>query len=376
MPEKVYVSDLVDDQFVQSTFLVDEKEMRETRAGDPYLRVALSDRTGTVEGRIWDQVETLAGRFEADEFVGVRGTVDTWNGELQLKIDDIQTVDEDEVEVREYLPYSRWSSDEMFDELRELVDDHVRSGAVRRFLETLLTDEEFVEKFKEAPAATSNHHDYFGGLLEHTLSMTRIGVSLSNHYARYYPGFLNQDLVIAGCILHDAGKVDELSYDRSVSYSTEGKLVGHIAQGVELVTATADAMQSPPPEELVSQLKHLVLSHHGHREFGAPVEPRTPEAMLLHEIDMIDSGMNQFHGHVEQHREGRQSDEDWTSYHRSLETDIYAGPESTPDWAAPLDPELDASSGPGAPEPGDTGSSDAGSGDSGDDSKTMDLFDD
>lgn len=143
-----------------------------------------------------------------------------------------------------------------------------------------------------------------------------------------------------------------------------------------LVTRAAVATQPPPPENLVTQLKHLVLSHHGHREYGSPVEPRTPEALLLHEIDMIDSGINQLHTHVEQHREGRQSDEHWTSYHRALETDIYAGPESTPDWAAPLAPELDEASGPGTPEPGGVGGSDAGSGDSDDSSETIDLFDD
>lgn len=375
MADKVYVSDLVDDQFVQTTFLVDEKEMRETRSGDPYVRVALADRTGTIEGRIWDDVGSLARRFAPDDFVGVRGQVDTWKDELQLKIDDIRRVDDEEVEVREYLPYSRWSSDEMFGALCDVVDEKVRSEAVRRFLECLLTRDEFVANFKKAPAATSNHHEYFGGLLEHTLSMARVAVSLTDHYARYYPGLVDRDLVIAGCILHDAGKVEELSFDRTVSYSTDGKLVGHIAQGVELVGAVADELQPAPPEHLITQLKHLVLSHHGHNEYGSPVEPRTPEALLLHQIDMMDSGLNQFHSHIEEHREGQRSEEDWTSYDRSLETDIYAGPESAPDWASPLDPSLEDSSGPGGAEPrGSGGAEDAA--DEPEDSETIDLFDD
>jgi len=374
MPEKVYVSELSDDQVVQTNFLVEDKQLRETRTGDPYLRVALSDRTGAVEARIWDDVETLAGRFEVDDFVAVRGRVDTWNGELQLNIDDIRQVDERELELREYLPYSQWSSEEMYEALCGLVEHHVRSESIGRFLRQLLTHETFVDKFKEAPAATSNHHDYRGGLLEHTLSMARIAVSLTDHYAHYYPGFVDQDLVVAGCILHDAGKVDELSYDRSISYSTDGKLVGHIAKGVELVTAVADRMAPPPPDDLVTQLKHLVLSHHGHREYGSPVEPQTPEAMLLHEIDMIDSGVNQFHSHVEDHRSGESCDDDWTDYHRALETDIYAGPESPPEWADPREPDLDDSSGPGSrPSAGPTAGREDREKDG--DSETIDLFD-
>lgn len=375
MPEKIYVSDLEDDQPVQSTFLVDAKSRRKTRNGDPYLCVTLSDRTGAIEGRIWNDVDAMEARFDSGDFTEVRGRIETWNDDLQIKIHDIRSVDASEVEPSEYLPYSRWSSDEMFDALCDLVDEHVRGEPVRQFLRELLTDAEFAEAFKRAPAATSNHHEYFGGLLEHTLSMTRLGVALCRHYANYYPGMLNRDLVVAGCVLHDAGKIEELSFERTVSYSTEGKLVGHIAQGVELIGAVARRMDPPPPDDLLAQLKHLVLSHHGHREFGSPVEPRTPEATLLHEVDMIDSRMNLFHSHLEEHRAGPTADAPWTSYHRTLESDIFAGPENSPDWSAPSPPDAELGAGPGLDpnrqtpdDDGDAGESDE------DDSETLDLF--
>jgi len=375
MPDKIFITDLTEDQFVQSTFLVTSKERRTTRRGDPYLSLTLADRTGEIDGRIWDDAEAMAERFDADDFVDVRADVETYNDERQLNIGDIKQIADSEVTLRDYLPHSQWDGDALFDQLERLVDEHVESDLVRRFVDELFSDPDFVARFKRAPAAKSNHHDYFGGLLEHCLSMARVAVSLGRHYAHYYPGFLNQDLVIAGCILHDIGKVDELSYERSVSYSTEGKLVGHITQGVEMVTAVAGRMDPAPPEALVQQLKHLVLSHHGHCEFGSPVEPRTPEAMLLHEIDMIDSRMNLYVSHLEEHRDGVAADEPWTSYHRALESDVYAGPSESPSWAAPLSPELDAVPGPGS-DPGDRGSA---SGDEAEtdseDSETMNLFD-
>jgi 3'-5' exoribonuclease len=377
MPDKKFVVDLVEDEFIQSIFLVTAKEHRTTRNGDPYVSLSLADRSGSIDGRIWDDVETMTARFDTEDFVAVRAQVSTYNDKRQLNIDDIKSVDESELELRNYLPHSRWDGDEMFDQLAELVDTHVESELVRRVIDEVFADETITANFKRAPAAKSNHHDFFGGLLEHCLSMSRLAVSLTHHYAHYYPGFLNQDLVIAGCILHDIGKLDELSYDRAVEYTTEGKLVGHITGGVELVNAVAERMDPTPPDDLLQQLKHLVLSHHGKREYGSPVEPRTPEAMLLHQIDMVDSRMNLYFSHLEEHRNGAAADAPWTSYHRALESDVYAGPEEPPPWAEPLTPDSDALEGPGL-TPGNEPEADAAADDEeptdSEDSQTMDLF--
>jgi 3'-5' exoribonuclease len=344
---KTFVSDLEEGSYVQTPFLARDKEIRTTKHDKPYLCVTLGDRSGTIEGRGWEDAEMLAERFEADDFVHVSAKVDSYKGTLQLKVSDLRRLDDEAVELEDYFPHSEWSADDMFRQLLELIDRHVRSDAVRRFLGRLVKRDDIVTAFKRAPAAQTNHHEYFGGLLEHCLSMARIGVQLARHYAQYYPGFLDQDLVVAGCLLHDIGKIDELSYERSVEYSTDGKMIGHITQGVELVTEVARDMEPPPDADLIRHLKHLVLSHHGHREYGSPVEPKTPEAMLLHHVDMIDSRMNLLHGRLEEHRSGPRGDEEWTNYDNTMESSIYAGPAESPEWARPLAPDPETLEGPG-----------------------------
>lgn len=350
--DKLFVSDITaleEGDDVQSIFLARSKEIRTTSNDNPFLCVTLGDRTGTIEGRGWTEAELFAERFEVDEFVRVQAKIDSYQDEFQLNISDLQSVPEAQLDIQDFLPHSRWAAEEMFQQLVQLIDRHVRSDAVRRFLGELFKRDAFVDAFKRAPAAKANHHEYFGGLLEHCLSMARLGVRLSQHYARYYPDAADQDLIVAGCVLHDIGKIEELSYERSVDYSTDGKMIGHITQGVELVTSVVQTMEPPLDDDLIRHLKHLVLSHHGHREYGSPVEPRTPEAMLLHHIDMIDSRMNSMHSHLEEHRDGAQGDDDWTAYHGTLERSLYAGPSERPDWAHPPDADDADLEGPGKP---------------------------
>ncbi|MFB6265423.1 MAG: 3'-5' exoribonuclease YhaM family protein, partial [Bradymonadaceae bacterium] len=371
-----FVEDLNAHDYVQSVFLTTDKQRRRTKNDDPYLAVTFADRTGRIEGRVWENVEALDRRFEADDFVGVEGEVSTYNGELQIKVRDLKRVADDEVQLRKFLRHTRWEIDELFDQLRSVVDREVTRAPIREFLGTLLGDEDRRDAFVHAPAGKSKHHDYIGGLLEHTLSMIRIGVDLADHYDTYYPDLVDRSLLVAGCVLHDFGKIDELEYDRSIAYTTEGQLVGHVAGGAELVGRVADAMEGQLPDELLQQLKHLVLSHHGHREYGAPVEPKTPEAMLLHEIDMIDSGMNQFHQAVRSHRDGPNGEAEWTEYDRGMETRLFAG---APDDAAPSG-DQPPSAGPGASPAADEQTASETDGDPSDDdqetedSRTVDMF--
>lgn len=345
--EKLFVSELQEDEFVQTPFLVADKSIRTTKNGDPYLCVTLRDQSGDIEGRGWDRAEMLASRFDVDDFVAIRGQVSSWNDQLQITLEDVKKLDDSDVDFSNFLPCSRWSADEMFGQLLEEIRDGVQSDDVRRILTTVFDDESVVDSFKSAPAATSNHHAYRSGLLEHCLSMTRLARNICRHYAHYYPGDLNQDLVIAGCVLHDIGKIEELQFQRSFRYSTQGQLVGHITQGVEMLSEAVRRMEPTPPKDLVDQLKHLILSHHGKREYGSPVKPRTPEAMLLHQIDMIDSRMNMWLSHLDEHRDGVEADEEWTGYHRTLERSIFAGTAEGADWSEPDDPDADPR-GPGA----------------------------
>jgi 3'-5' exoribonuclease len=347
MPEKVYVDELEEGQHVQTTFLVSRKQLDTTRHGDPYLRMTLRDKTGDIEARVWDDAERLAERFDVDDFVVVRASVSSYKGELQLKVDDAQPISPDETDPADFMPRSQWEPDDLMAQLTALLDDHVDAAPIRRLLDAVLGDDARATAFKRAPAATSNHHNYVGGLLEHTLSMARLAVRICDHYAQYYPGFVDVDLVLAGCVLHDIGKIDELGYERSFNYTTHGQLVGHVSSGDTLVKQVADEMDPSIEQTLVDHLRHLVLSHHGQREFGAPVTPRTPEALVLHQIDMLDSKVNMWHGHIEDHRNGPDGEEEWTDYNRSIESSVYAGPGEPPEWATEVAEEARDLDGPG-----------------------------
>lgn len=371
MTTKVYVAELTEGEFVQTTFLVTASQIRKSRTGDPYLRLVLEDRSGTVEGRIWNDPEQYAGRLAVDDFVALRGEVVRFNDELHVEIGDVDRIPDASVDPADYFPTSRWSADAMFQQLRTLLDENLESEPIRAFLDALFEDEAVTKRFGTAPAAMSNHHAYRGGLLEHCLSMARIALSLADHYARYYPGLINRDLLVAGVILHDFAKVWELSYRRSFDYSTPGRLVGHIPMGAELVGKVASRAKRPVSEDLQMHLKHLVLSHHGEQEYGSPVTPKTPEAMLLHEVDMIDSRMNMC-STLRERVHDPDAGESWSEFRRSLGGRMLFRGRNSVDWdVAPRLGEHELS-GPGQ---ANGLADDAKSADRSSDALTLDLFD-
>ncbi len=333
---KVFISELSDNSSVETLFLVASKSIRETRNGDPYLCVTLQDRSGTIEARGWDDAEKMEARFEVDDFVAIRGRTSSYRGELQITLADLERVDEDQVELSDFLPHSRWSVDTLFDELQRLVRDHVQSDEVRRFLFALFDDELWRKKYLRAPAAVSNHHAYLAGLAEHSLSMARLAITLGRHYDAYYPGLVDTDLLIAGCIVHDMAKTEELEYRRSFAYTTEGRLVGHVVRGAEIVGEVARSMTPALDEHFTIQLKHLILSHHGKKEYGAPVTPKSPEAILLHYLDMIDSRMNMCWNACEQLIEGDDGGDAWSDYQRNFGSSLYIGGDAAQGWKKDL----------------------------------------
>lgn len=344
---KIFVSDLQDNSAVHTVFLVTNKSVRETKAGAPYLNVTLGDRSGTIEARAWDNALELDSRFQVDDFVMIRGRVSSFRDQLQITLSDITVVADQEVALGDFLPRSRWDADDLLQQLLELLDTELKSAELRRFFDVLFADKERTRLFATAPAAVSNHHNYVSGLIEHTLSMARIGLGLCEHYRRYYPGLLNPDLVLAGCVLHDFGKCWELNYSRSFSYSTPGKLLGHIVQGIELINEVAATTEPAFDEDMLTQLKHLVLSHHGHLEYGSPVLPRTPEALLLHEIDMIDSRMAMSWTTRAQAAQSGRTDTEWSDYSRLFDGSLYLGSPNADSWAIRETIQPDALIGPG-----------------------------
>jgi len=298
---------------VESVFLVREKSLTRTKTGNPYLSLHLADRTGEVEGRIWENALDFDTLFAKDDFIKVRAEVDEFQGTLQLRILKLKKCEETEVLLDDFLPKTPLNIGKMFSEIKNIASG-VRQPYLQKLLEAFFADEDFVRKFKMAPAAKGVHHVYIGGLLEHTLSVVQLTLLVGPRYKG-----INQDLLITSGILHDIGKVAELTFGRAFDYTDSGRLLGHIILTVEMVDEKLRAI-SEFPESLSLSLKHNLLSHHGEYAFGSPKLPMTLEALLLHQIDDLDAKVNGFLGWIEKEKEDPSR---WTSYHKLFDRFIF-----------------------------------------------------
>ncbi len=303
-----YVSDLEADQPVTSFFLVWEKEIRQTRDGKPFLRLELGDRTGTIEARMWENFEQVASTFERDDFVKVQGRIEIFRNRPQLALDRLRKAEPAEVEPGDYFPHTPEDIEQLYQRLCQFVAG-VGNAWLRRLLSSIVEDPELVPGLKRAPAAKMMHHAYLGGLLEHVVSLCGLCRVVAAHYPE-----VDTDLLLAGAVLHDVGKMDELSYARSFSYTIEGELLGHIVIELGLVRKKIEAIEGFP-RELAIVVEHLLVSHHGHHEFGSPRLPMFREAVLLHFLDDLDSKMEAMRAHFEREAE---VEGPWTSYNASL----------------------------------------------------------
>ena len=310
---KIYINEIKENDNVDSFFLVKEKSSGITKTGNTYLKLKLVDRSGEIEGRIWTLAENLAESFEKDDFVHVTGKPVSFQEHLQLNITHIKRVREEEILFSDFFPVTEKDIDEMFQSLLE-VSRQIKNPHLSRLLQLFWEDESFTRLFKMAPASKWLHHNYLGGLLEHTLSLSQLALINASHYDG-----LNLDLLLTASILHDLGKVDELSYHRSFDYSDEGRLLGHIVLGIERVE---DKIRQLPdfPKDLSTLLKHFLLSHHGQYNWGSPKKPMTLEAMMLHFLDDMDAKINGIQQFIKkQVPEGSR----WSAYHRTFEQYFY-----------------------------------------------------
>lgn len=326
-----FVSELTAEQTVTSFFLVCEKEVRSGQTGKPYLRLALGDRTGTVEARMWENFEKDAANFSRDDFLKVRARVELYRGRHQLIIEQMRRAELTEIEVADYYPHTSQDIEKMFGELREFASGIVNPW-LKRLVASVIEDPDIQPRLKRAPAAKSMHHAYIGGLLEHVVSLCRLCRAVCLQYPE-----ADADLVMTGAILHDIGKVDELTYERSIGYSTEGQLLGHIVIELETVTKKIDAIENFP-RELKTIVQHLLISHHGKYEFGSPKLPMLREAVLLHYCDDLDSKM----GAIRTTLSTCRTDEEWTERNPALDRRLLRlerylnGKQPTPAGAAQL----------------------------------------
>jgi 3'-5' exoribonuclease len=312
---KIFVKEIKDRAQVDSVFLVKEKITAMAKNGKPYLNLRLMDKSGEVEAKVWDNVDTLSATFDKDDFIAVRSKASVYLGKMQLVIAELRRVPEGDVALADFLPETERDIREMEAELAALVASFTDVN-LHRLLAAFFDDPAFMAVYRTAPAAKGMHHVYLGGLLEHSLAVAQ----LVDRITSLYPG-LNRDLLIAGALLHDVGKVREMTYLRSFDYSDEGKLLGHITIGVEMVQEKMVAL-APFPEELAMLLKHMLLSHHGQYEFGSPKRPKTLEATILNYLDDLDSKINGIRTHVGKEPENHSR---WTTYHRLYDRYFYKG---------------------------------------------------
>ena len=311
--KKIFVNEIKENEKVESIFLVKQKSISFTKAGSPYLNLTLIDKTGEVNGKVWEQAEKLAKLFQKDDFVKIQSTAVTYQNSLQLNISSIIPLSPSEIDITNFLPQAKNDIEQTFLKLKAIIEE-VSNAHLKKLLDLFIADDQLIRLFKLAPAAKKMHHVYLGGLLEHTLSLSNLILQISKHYEG-----LNVDLLLTGGILHDIGKIHELTYSRSFDYSDSGRLIGHITLGVEMIN---EKLRLIPdfPQELAVELRHLIISHHGEYQYGSPKRPKTLEAFILYYLDDLDAKVEEIQSFIQREEENQSK---CAGYHKMLERFIY-----------------------------------------------------
>lgn len=307
-----YINELQEGSRMTGVYLCKHRQSAVTKNGKAYENVVLQDKTGTVDAKIWEPNSQGIDDFEELDYIDIMGDVSVYNGAIQVSIKRVRKAAEGEYDPADYLPVSKKNNDEMYEELLkwiQLVKNPYYNKLLHMFL---IDDEEFVKKFRFSSAAKSMHHGFVGGLLEHTLGVTR----LCGHYTKAYP-MLNRDLLLTAAMFHDLGKVEELSAFPQNDYTDDGQLLGHIMIGAEMLH---DAIRSIPnfPKKMESELKHCILAHHGELEYGSPKKPALAEAVALSLADNTDSRMQM----LAEIFDGAQEGAEWLGYSKIFESNI------------------------------------------------------
>jgi len=283
----LFVKDLKPGKEVTDFFVLRKKEIKEKSDGEKFLKLELGDRTGRIDGVVWDNPEQIYDQAQTGEVVKIKGWVSTYKENPQLKVDKLRKAKEGELDLSDFLPASERDLDSLYQEFEKVVST-IQNGYLRRLLELLMEDSTLMEKLKKTPGGKLWHHAYVGGLLEHTLKVVQICEKAASMYE-----LVNRDLLITGALVHDIGKINAYSAKGFFDYTDEGRLVGHIVSGDELIDKNIQMIDGFP-SDLALQLKHLILSHQGQLEFASPVVPKTTEAIILHYADEMDAKADAF----------------------------------------------------------------------------------
>lgn len=310
--QRVWIRDLQPGTEIEESYVVRSKDVRQRRGGGPFLAGTLGDKTGEVAALVWENVEQLGKLLDVGAVVTVKGQVQRYNNRLQVVIRRAVKVPVDRIDETLYVRSSSVDVDILWQRLTTLIEE-VENKHLRQLLFRVISEPEVADLFRIAPAARGMHHAFRSGLLEHTVSMATMGRQLAKHYS------VHSDLVVTGCVLHDLGKIWELDISSSIEYTDEGRLLGHLTMEVLYVDRLINEMEAFP-DELRRQLLHILLAHHGRYEYGSPRRPKTPEALLVHMADNLDSKMA---GMLEAINADGDSEAAWSPYSKILDRFIY-----------------------------------------------------
>ncbi|HKR83329.1 MAG TPA: HD domain-containing protein [Terriglobales bacterium] len=308
--KEFFLSDCVrfENKVIVSSFVVISKQVKPKKTGEPYLALTLGDRCGQIEAKMWDNVEHALDAFEQEDFLKIKGLLNRYKNRFQLTIHKLRKLGDSEIDFGDYLPKTTKDVEELWRTLGDFVATF-QDPNLRALVQSFMADPEISDAYKNAPAAKSLHHAYIGGLLDHVVSLFRSCDLVSRNYPQ-----INRDLLLTGAFLHDIGKIYELTYNRSFSYTSRGQLLGHMIIELEMLQHKLAALPNFP-DEMKTLVEHLIISHHGQYEFGSPKLPMFPEALMLHYMDDLDSKMESMRAHFEREAESESS---WTTYNPSL----------------------------------------------------------
>ncbi|MDO8684445.1 MAG: HD domain-containing protein [Armatimonadota bacterium] len=312
-----YVDNLRDGVRIEDVFLVCNKNVGKTQDGSTFIRLKLSDRTGAIDAIKWDAPDAMCSSLAVDDYVSIRGVVSKYKDKLQIVLEGVRKCC-DKVDPADFLPRTPKDIPQMISDLKGIIST-VEHPQLRALLNYFFNDEEFVAKFSSAPAAMRIHHAYIGGLLEHSLSVAQMCDMVAGHYPE-----INRDLLLTAAILHDVGKIDEFCWSRSIHYTDSGHLVGHLVSGAMTVDAAVGKIGDFHPL-LRLILTHMILSHHGEKEFGSPKRPKSLESVTLHYVEDLDAKIKTFTEAVN-HGDGRVAESDlWTERHWLFDRPLLKG---------------------------------------------------
>ncbi len=308
--KKLFISDLkVGDSIFGEIFAVKAYVKKASRNNKPYIDIELADNSGTIKGKIWSDDFPNCDNVAVGDVVEINGTVDEYNGP-QLKITNLKKTEK--FDLADLQQKSEFNIDEMWQDMEKTIEN-TKNPHIKNLLKNVF-DADFIERFKMAPAAFRVHHAYVGGLLEHTWEMLKMASTLKSHFSK-----INSDILNAGILLHDSGKTEEFMISTAVDMTDRGKLLGHIFSATEIVNK---AKPKGMPDDLLDEIIHIILSHHGELEYGSPVLPMTAEAIAVSVVDRASAKMNTAYGHIH----NQLGSEKYTPYVSQLGTELYRSP--------------------------------------------------